>query len=157
MTDCTVIVPLPLSKKFHTTSQFYGFGVLQFFAIISKNFDFEISLVKSSNCSEFQNSYGVVNVHCNDLPINMSTRWTSLKWVREKFIAPKISMLPSWLISIALKTILMSSELNSVKSLPKHFLNWWIDTLDFIGKLTIWSAISWNCMFFSLSSLSRGF
>ncbi len=54
--DCTLIVSFPLSKKFHTTSQFYGFGVLQLFAITSKNFDFEMGLLKSSNCSEFQNS-----------------------------------------------------------------------------------------------------
>lgn len=47
MIDWTLIVPLPLSKKFHTTSQLSGFGVWQYFAMTSKNFYFEMSLLKS--------------------------------------------------------------------------------------------------------------
>ena len=155
--DWTLIVPLPLSKKFHTTSQLSGLSVLQLFAIISMNLDLEIARLKSSNCSEFQNSSGLVEVHCNDLPMNIMTKCTSLKWVRLKLIASKMSILPYWWTSIALNTTAISSIVNSVNILLKHFLNWWIVKRDFIGSWTICNAMSWNWIFFYLNILSSGF
>lgn len=96
-------------------------------------------------------------MHCNDFPINIITKWTSLKCVRQKLMASKISMLPYWRTSIALNTTEMSSVVNSVSIFAKHFLNWWIVKRDLIGSWIICRAMSWNWMFFSLKSLSRLF
>ena len=85
------------------------------------------------------------------------TKWTSLKCIRLKLMVSKISILPYWRTSIALKTTAMSLVLNSVSIFAKHFLNRWIVRRDLIGSCIICKAMSWNWMFFYLKSLSKGF